>query len=67
LFHAGFLLDLFFTLKIDATCSSEKYVDSQQTARRYTEILNAVISSQNFISESESAPVDPSESLDSGK
>jgi hypothetical protein len=33
--HAGFLLGLFSTLKIDAMCSSETSIDIQWTTRRY--------------------------------
>jgi hypothetical protein len=35
LLQAGFLLGLFFTLKIEATCSSETLVEFQRTTRRY--------------------------------
>jgi hypothetical protein len=34
-FHVGFLFGLFFDPEIEATCSSEKSVDSQRTTRRY--------------------------------
>jgi hypothetical protein len=34
-FHAGFLLGLFSTLKMEAICSSETSVDFQRTTRRY--------------------------------
>jgi hypothetical protein len=34
MFHAGFLLDVFFDLE-DATCSSETSFEFQWTARRY--------------------------------
>jgi hypothetical protein len=34
-FHAGFLLDLFFALKIEAICSSEMSVDFQRITRCY--------------------------------
>jgi hypothetical protein len=33
--HAGFLLGLFSTLKMEAICSSETSVDVQRTTRRY--------------------------------
>jgi hypothetical protein len=34
-FHAGFLIGLLLTLKMEATCSSETSVDFQRTIRRY--------------------------------
>jgi hypothetical protein len=34
-FHAGFLLNFFFTLKMEAMCSSETSVDSRRTTQRY--------------------------------
>jgi hypothetical protein len=35
LLHTGFLLGLFFTLKMEVTCSSEESADFQRITRRY--------------------------------
>jgi hypothetical protein len=34
-FHSGYFVGLFLALKMEANCSSETSVDSQQTTRRY--------------------------------